>query len=95
MRWENPSLGTDGRIEDDETAEAYTRAGWDGDVPDPNDSATGGCLMELLGDWAGYVIYSRELSCWLDTYNGMSRASRHPTMGLACISHAKNRGQWR
>lgn len=67
---------------------------WGDRVPDVDDQGTGGILLYLLGDWAGFVVWSRERGGWIDTYNGVQGAPLFPSLGRACVHHAKCRGQW-
>lgn len=67
---------------------------WGDRVPDPDHEGTGGLLLYALGGWAGFIIHSRERGEWLDTYRGVLGAPGYPSLGRACISHARNRGTW-
>ena len=63
-------------------------------IPDPDDHATEGCLIRLLGSCAGFVVYSRERGGWLDTFNGWTMSTLYPTLGRACVAHAARRAGW-
>jgi len=67
---------------------------WGDRVPDVDDQATGGILLYLLGDWAGFVIHSGERGGWIDTYNGVRGAPLFPSLGRACVHHAMTRKTW-
>lgn len=78
---------------DDRTRTMY--AGWapyPGAAPDPDDPATAGCLLALLG--SGVRV-------WMDVDDGLwtvevggVRASMHATLGRACIADAAAIGRW-
>ena len=57
----------------------------DGEVPDPDDPATAGCLLALLGPYADEVVYD----CGMWTY-GVA----FDTLGRACIAAAEALGRW-
>ena len=55
------------------------------DYPDPDDPATAGCLLALLGPYADEVVYD----CGMWTY-GVA----FDTLGRACIAAAEALGRW-
>jgi hypothetical protein len=63
-----------------------------GRLPDPDDPATAGCLLALLGPG---------VRVWMDGADGLwtvevggVRASMHLTLGRACIAAAEALGRW-
>ena len=61
-------------------------------TPDPDDPATAGCLLAMLGSGC---------RCWQDREDGLwtvevggVRASMHTTLGRACIAVAEALGRW-
>lgn len=69
---------------------------------DPDDPATGGCLLSLLGDevWRVEGIPSGTFLAWIDDHEeeesrrGESLQEEHPTLGRACIAVALSLGKW-
>jgi hypothetical protein len=60
--------------------------------PDPDDPATAGCLLALLGSGCR-VWQDREDGLWTVEIGGV-RASMHATLGRACIATAAALGRW-
>ena len=58
---------------------------WRDRLPDPDDPATAGCLLALLGPYADVVVYD----CGMWTY-GVA----FDTLGRACIAAAEALGRW-
>lgn len=63
-----------------------------GTLPDPDDPATAGCLLALLGSRCR-VWQDREDGLWTVEI-GAWRASMHATLGRACIAIAVALGRW-
>ena len=62
------------------------------DRPDPDDLATAGCLLMLLGPGVR-VWQDPQDSLWTVETGGV-RASMHKTLGRACVAAAAAVGQW-
>ena len=60
--------------------------------PDPDDLATAGCLLALLG-FGCRVWQDREDGLWAVEVGGI-RASMHASLGRACIAAAEALGRW-
>ena len=82
--------------------ECICRVEW----PDPDDPATAGCLLALLGDsWCAaieggfFALWRREDSralelLTIDEYQADSRLHIATTLGRACIAAAEALGRW-
>jgi len=67
----------------------------DDDVPDPDDPATAGCLMALLGA-LGPIMDGLSLAGRMDVWSRLMRALMHDPkdIGRACIAAAAALGRW-
>ena len=98
MRWVVPSLDAAGRLHDSTEAAWWNdpRTDVEGEsVPDPDDPATAGCLLALLGPLAA-MTRRPDGTWWVgcitvggDTIEGTGR-----TLGRACIAAAAALGCW-
>ena len=63
--------------------------------PDPDDPATAGCLLALLGP-LGLVMDALSKAGRMDIWSALMRALMHdpPALGRACIAAAKPLGRW-
>ena len=61
-------------------------------VPDPDDPATAGCLLALLGSGVRVWMDGAD-DLWTVEVGGV-RASMHATLGRACIAAAAALGRW-
>jgi len=64
-------------------------------VPDPDDPATAGCLLALLGDdaWRVRAAHAQNRRHPWQVDHG-DRISWHETLGPACIAAAEALGRW-
>ena len=62
------------------------------DLPDPDDPATAGCLLALLGSGVRVWMDGAD-DLWTVEVGGV-RASMHATLGRACIAAAEALGRW-
>lgn len=73
-------------------------SGWEWDdskgeiLPDPDDPATAGCLLALLGSGVRVWMDGAD-DLWTVEVGGV-RASMHATLGRACIAAAEALGRW-
>ena len=67
---------------------------WSG-TPDPDDPATAGCLLALLGP-LGLVMDALSKAGRMDIWSALMGALMHdpPALGRACIAVAVALGQW-
>jgi hypothetical protein len=65
------------------------------DYPDPDDPATAGCLLELLGA-LGPIMDGLSLAGRMDVWSRLMRALMHDPedIGRACIAAAEALGRW-
>jgi len=61
-------------------------------LPDPNDPATAGCLLSLLGAVAEAVWFSGDCSMWVVQHDG--ERLLYTSLGRACIAAAEALGRW-
>ena len=100
MRWVVPSLEAAGRIHDSTEAAWWNdpRTDVEGEsVPDPDDPATAGCLLALLGPgaWdsvAPGIAHAADGEGWWAWVDG--QWSEGMTLGRACIAAAAALGRW-
>ena len=103
MRWLLPAHATEpraGRVYDETQAAWWNdpRSDVEGDsVPDPDDPATAGCLLALLGRPVEVRLYSDvgvtrypRVGCRLSE----GKHGRGLTLGRACIAAAEALGRW-
>ena len=96
----SPVPACPGRLDESE-ALAYETGGWFGQWPDPDDPATAGCLLALLGLWVRQVLPPRwEGDPWRifrqdptgrQTAKGWAKGTN---FGRACIAAAAALGRW-
>ena len=58
-------------------------------LPDPDDPATAGCLLALLGSFA---VYDDGPTTWVCEHHGARSVQRN--VGRACIAAAEALGRW-
>ena len=66
----------------------------DYDYPDPDDPATAGCLLALLGSEAGLVMLIGRADGFADWYDGIQWREDRLPLGRACIAAAEALGRW-
>mgnify|MGYP003629468330 CR=1 FL=1 len=97
FRWMPGMLAADTELRLDEMT-----TDWEGARPDPDDPATAGCLLALLGDVVSRLHYLPSTKSWailLDA-EGMPRTVLGgppiigATLGRACIAAAEALGRW-
>ena len=99
-RWTSGMHDTEGRtyvgcgewVEVEGCAGLSITAGRDDPLPDPDDPATAGCLLALLGDRLLGVF--RRGDEWIVRINGYAADHAGSTLGRACIAAAVLLGRW-
>jgi len=61
------------------------------DMPDPDDPATAGCLLALLG--VGYAVATSKDE-WVSIGSWPTLVGEGPSVGRACIAAAEALGRW-
>ena len=61
------------------------------ELPDPDDPATAGCLLALLG--AGYAV-AISIDGWVSVGSWPTVIAEASTLGRACIAAAEAIGRW-
>jgi len=87
LQWRTgPWMGSRRSVDSDYFDTGHEARVMKGDTwPDPDDPATAGCLLALLGPYADEVVYD----CGMWTY-GVA----FDTLGRACIAAAEALGRW-
>lgn len=67
---------------------------WEAEAPDPDDPATAGCLLALLGSEAGLVMLIGRVDGFADWYDGIQWREDRLPLGRACIAAAEALGRW-
>ena len=100
-RWMPGMLGRWGRVTDRIMDWSEAGQGNADIIPDPDDPATAGCLLALLGEWNGYArekyVYSNGR---VTPYRAVVRSCvdgithESTSLGRACIAAAAALGRW-